>query len=271
MLITPTAFVAKYFPDKPPQFAYALLKQGMPSQQVVQTLQSKDKTAKPNPATGAKPLKTKERPMVDEQMALAWYNDYIATQTPRKCGTHSPPAPLLEVTTTNADGSVTKSIIRPQAHGANSTDGSSGPGLRANRKGQLLTYQRVPGLATVAQIRKGDAVLVNVSTVHGDGALDNLNTKYEYPFLPEALKAAIRKQKIILDHPRRVIEYAIESLKILPLQLDDRELADKLEEVLRNYPYQRITATNDREDDPEPTALELVEKQLEYEEGEEDE
>jgi hypothetical protein len=255
-LITPIAFVAKHFPEKPPQHAYALLKQGMPHIKQPKMVMNKV----------TKQLEPKEdgetRPMVDDDVAWAWWLDFVATQTPRQ------------------SKQIASGACAAAGTSVQSTTLENGHATRHTRKGQLLTYQRVPGLATVAQIRKGDSTLVHVSTIHGDEAINGINKTYTYPFLPDSLKESIRKRKIILDYPRRVIEYAIESLLALPLQEDDIQLAEALTQALRSYPYRPVqtvasaaTATSDDDDDipnPEPVSLlTQIEKQLEFEEGEE--
>lgn len=213
-LISPIQFVAIVAPDKPPQFAYQLLKQGLPHV-IVHT-----KDSKGNP---------KQKPMIDPAVARQWYEDSMAMKTPRK----------------SREGTLNGEI-----------QGNSIKGPTAYRPGQLLTYQRRPGFCTVAEIRASDADLVYYSTVHGDTVNDNLDTKYTYPFLPEHLKEKILSRKIILDNPRRVLQYVIASLTTLPVQSDDSELAQRLIDALRDHPQQVKQSST-------TTALSALEKELE--------
>lgn len=211
-LLSPIQFAALIAPGKPPQYAYQLLKQGLPHQ----IIHTKDAQGKP-----------KQKPMIDPVIATQWYNDFILTKAPRR--------------SRNEDGTSTSTSTNANANANAGTPGgqntgSAGQKRSAYQKGQLLTYQRVPGIVTLAQIRAEDPAVVLYTTVHGDLSID---TRYTYPFLPETLREKILGRKIILDNPRRVIQYVIDSLTSLPVQDNDAQLAEELHTLLQKYPQQK--------------------------------
>lgn len=220
-LISPIQFAAMVAPDKPPQYAYQLLKQGLPHQNVY--------------TTSKKTQETKQKPMIDPEVAIPWYEDFILMKPERK-----------RSSSTNEDGSTNSGD--PNAKTGTNKTSRVGKAYKAIvRDGQLLTYQRVEGLCTVAQVRAADDTLVYVSTVHGDEVQRDMDKKYTYPFLPDTLKEKILSRKIILDNPRQVIQYAINSLVALPVQASDTELAHALKELLHKYPntYVKVTTNDD--------------------------
>lgn len=216
-LISPIQFAAMVAPDKPPQYAYQLLKQGLPHQNVY--------------TTSKKTQETKQKPMIDPEVAIPWYEDFILMKPERK-----------RSSSTNEDGSINTSNTGKTNTGTNTKTGRANKAIV--RDGQLLTYQRVAGLCTVAQVRAADDTIVYVSTVHGDDIQENMDKKYTYPFLPDTLKEKILSRKIILDNPRQVIQYAINALTALPVQASDTELAQALKELLHKYPNTYTKATS---------------------------
>lgn len=233
-LISPIQFAAIVAPEKPPQYAYQLLKQGLPHQIIF----TKDKHGQ-----------DKQKPMIDLEVARQWYEDSLLTKAPRKTREGTVNGPIQG-----------ESIRKPAAY----------------QKGQLLAYQRRPGLVTVAQIMAGDATLVYYTTVHGDEVHTDMDTKYTYPFTPDHLREKILGRKILLDHPRRVLQYVIDSLTSLPCQEDDTLLAQALIEALRNHPQQiRIPTQLSSEDDSDvevelediPDSAPVEEEGVEEEEG----
>jgi hypothetical protein len=204
-LISPIDFVKLVAPDKPPQYAYQLLKQGLPH--IMEVIEKRDKQNKL--------VSTKKRPMVDVAKATQWYNDSMEIKVPRKSKA--------------ANGGAPGRTSQDQ----NQNQKQQGGGLK---KGQLLTYQRRPGLCTVAQIRSADPDIIYYSTVHGDSVHQDILEKYEYPFIPENLKKNILTRKILLDNPRRVIEYAINALRTLPVCEADKDLATEIENLMAIYP-----------------------------------
>ena len=207
-LLSPIQFAALIAPDKPPQYAYQLLKQGLPHQ----IIHTKDAQGKP-----------KQKPMIDPIIATQWYNDFILTKAPRRSSNNNGTA----ASETNANAGTP---------GGQNQGSATNPKRSAYQKGQLLTYQRVPGIVTLAQIRAEDPAVVLYTTVHGDLSID---TRYTYPFLPETLREKILGRKIILDNPRRVIQYVIDSLTALPVQDNDSQLAEELHRLLQKYPQQK--------------------------------
>ena len=133
-------------------------------------------------------VKGKERDLVDPQEAQKWIDDYHATKSQRQT------APREK----DAQGN---DIPRVKTYTG---------GLK---KGDLMTYERMPGHAVVAKVDEINEEFV-VLRKHMPTMTRILQaaTERSYPMTHDFLRDAIRKQRIILDTPLQVIDYAISEI-----------------------------------------------------------
>lgn len=210
-----------------PQVVYSHMKRGLPTHQ--------------------QELKGKMRDLVDPTEATEWIKNYELTKGRKGRGNDSPE---------NRDPNSPRDP-RDEDHRT---------GKRSLPKGQLLTYERMPGHISVGKVSSTNDYYCEVErNVYNMAFILNKCTKQTFPLTHETVKAGVRDRKFVVDTPLQVLQYVIESMEHIDKAFTDdlKAAVEKhigphvqkmLEDEIAAAKAHEVSTVDDPEDDTDPLA-----------------